>query len=672
MVDLASVTDAGLVLPAILRALNVPDAGATVSSVEVLDRALGDRRMLLVVDNVEQVIDAAPQLAALVIAAPALKLLVTSRERLRVKAERQFEVLPLALPPVEHLPTPDALVRCGAIALFLDRARAADPSFAISTENARAIAEICVRLEGIPLAIELAAARLKQLSPDGLNARLADRLKVLTGGARDLPARQKTMRDTVAWSYELLDDRERRLFARLSVFAGGWSLEAAETVCAGEEIEAEDVLDLLANLVEKSMVIVDRQSSAVRYRMLEILRQYGSERLRETGDEARLLARHRDWFLEFAERLHRQASDGASHAQTRRVLLETEHENIRAVLQRRVEGVDDAEANLRLCVAVGDFWERQGYWSEGLVRTEAAIEASAQAPTLLRAHALRRAGYLAMKREDFDRAKTYFDRALELGRATDDGPFVASVYQGLGRASMSAGDAVRAETFWEQSLQFFQASGDEDAAMGVLSDLGRIRMDRGEYDRAIQSFEQNLRRCRSAGMAEGEAIELCNLAEVAQRREQWDHAVTLLHQARDIAREHGYRSISANVALDLGAILVERQDPDRATPLLEEALILVRELGSRSKTVDVLETLSRAAEAQGDARRAVVLLGAAAVGAAAVGEVVSLDVDSLEPHGQRACEALGHDESERAFAEGSRMTVQQAVEYALRNRPDAQ
>jgi len=362
-VDLSSTADASLVTATIAQALSIREVGQE-APLETLKQALSDRQTLLVLDNFEQVVAAATDVAELLAVAPGLKVLATSRAPLRISGEHEVPVPPLGLPDVAH-PTSENLSQYEAVALFIQRAEAARPDFRVTNENAPAVAEICARLDGLPLAIELAAARVKLLPPQALLGRLTNRLRILTGGARDRPARQQTLRGAIDWSYGLLDENEQPLFRQIAVFSGGCTLQAVEAVCIAATDLTDDLVDGLGSLVDKSLLRQEAPSSSEpRFRMLETIREYALERLEESSEAESLRLRHANYYLSLAQ----QAQPALRGPRAARWLeqLEAEHENLRAALSWAVEA-DERDVGLRLAGTLGEFWEMRGHLSEGHV-----------------------------------------------------------------------------------------------------------------------------------------------------------------------------------------------------------------------------------------------------------------------------------------------------------------
>lgn len=437
-VSLAALNDPELVLPALAEALGLREPGA-LPTLTLLASALHERRMLLVLDNFEQVIAAAPDLAALLEACPGVKLLVTSREVLHLRAEQQFVALPLALPalpqrtPLQQIDSA-ALEENPAMQLFLQRAQAVQPNFHLTPDNAATIAEICHRLEGIPLAIELAAPRLKLLSPQALLARLERRLQVLIGGARDLPERQRTMRATIAWSYELLSPAEQALFRRLAVFAGGWTLEAAEQVCLEAGASKLDMLEGLSSLLDKSLLNQEHESPGeTRFRMLYVLREFGLEQLDAEGEGTATREAHAAYYLRLSEEANSQLH-GCEQKGWRKQ-LEHEHDNLRAALNwwlEQANAPEAAERALRLWWALAQSWFNQPCYREGYTNVKRILAVRAGVAEAMQVKALLYAAAVLRSVDEVEQAEPLIQEALALARQIGDLPGIAFAVQNLG------------------------------------------------------------------------------------------------------------------------------------------------------------------------------------------------------------------------------------------------
>jgi predicted ATPase len=520
-VRLSALTDPALVTPTVAQTLGLPEQGS-LPFAAVLRQYLCDRRVLLVLDNFEQVAEAAPEVAALLESAPRLRVLVTSRVTLHLRGEWDQPLAPLPLPDPGHLPLPERLAQYAAVALFVERAQAARPDFAVTAANASAIAEICARLDGLPLAIELAATRVKLLPPDAMLARLSSRLQLLTGGPRDLEERQRTMRATIAWSAGLLSPAERTLFRRLAVFVGGCTLEAAEAVCqapAGAKPLSIDLLDLLGALVDQSLVQQREEGGEPRFSMLQVVREYALEQLEQSKDALAVHQAHAAYFQALGEQAEPHLWGVGQAEWVRR--LEGEHDNLRAALGwLRDHG--EVESAVRLAVAIGRFWFFRSYYEEGARWLESLLESvsaspGAVAPTL-HVRALYRAGILVWARGDAPRLGLLGEEALTLARAAGDVEGCALAWQLRAFAALLEGQPNRAADYAEQAVAAARQAGVR-ATLGLeLYAQGNVLLLLGEPKRAQAVATEGLELLRGQGDEGGQAHCLEVLSEAACRR----------------------------------------------------------------------------------------------------------------------------------------------------------
>jgi predicted ATPase/DNA-binding SARP family transcriptional activator len=526
-VGLAPIADPELVVPAIARALSVREsAGRSVA--ETLEDYLRERKLLLLIDNFEHVVTGAPAVADLLAAAPWLKVLATSREPLHLAGERVYAVPPLDLPPDVSV---DALAANEAVALFVERAQAIRPDFELRETNALAVAEICRRLDGLPLAIELAAARIVLFPPAALLARLDARLKLLTAGARDQPPRHQTLRAALDWSHDLLSEQRKALFARLAVFAGGWTLEAAEAICDGDL----DVVDGLASLLDKSLVHLEGTEEEPRFAMLETIREYGLERLDESGEAADVRRRHAEHFLAFAQTARGYARGPDEFEWLERTQLELD--NIRAALGWAIES-SDGELGLALAEALEPFWYRRVQLREGLSWLEPLLELAPDAPPALRGAALAVAGRLASELGSADRARPWYEESLPLVRAAGDRVQEAWALHGLGVVAALEGDRTRARGLLEQSFELFLELGQHAPAAGRLTYLAQLAQQEGDLPAARSYVERSVVEYGAAGDADGVAGSTLGLGDLALDEADWPRArdyyrAALAHGARE-------------------------------------------------------------------------------------------------------------------------------------------
>ena len=600
-VQLAAIRDPALVAPTIAQALG--ESG--VASADALVRQTRGRRLLLVLDNFEQVVDAAPVLAAL-LEAPGPVLLVTSRATLHVSGEREYPVPPL--PAAE------------AVALFADRARSVDPRFTLADADTGTVEELCARLDGLPLAIELAAARTKLLTPSAMLGRLARRLDLLAEGPRDAPERHRALRTTLDWSYELLTPRQRLTFASLGVFVGGCSVEAAEVVCAAN---GGSTLDDLSAVVDESLARRDVGPHG-RVAMLETVREYALERLRALGQEEAARERHSHYFRGFAEEAAAAATGAAQAEWFGR--LELEHDNLRSALSfTRERG--DTEAELRLCVALWRFWQIHGHLDEGRRALDAALSSYSRGDPLLRAKALNGAGVLAGEQGDFEAAAGFFEGSLVLARGLEDHTRIAGALANLGNLALFAGDLSRARVLYEESIEECALVGNSATELIARENLGLVALDEGDLDRAITLLEE------SAALAE---------------REQDERA----------------RSSSTRA---LAAALVERGEYDRARTLLAESLELGRRLGDLNGIAYCFDTFAGIAAAESDPDEAAVLFGAADAVRSSIGALRPPDQQPLyEEWLARTLSQLEMAVYTKRYEDGRRLELDDACRHALR------
>ncbi|MCU0970126.1 MAG: hypothetical protein MUF03_15190, partial [Rubrivivax sp.] len=531
--DLAPIRDPALVLSEAARLLGVREE-ADRPLLQTLCAALKPRRSLLIFDNCEHLIQASADLASAILrAAPQVRILASSREVMRVPGEHGYPVLPLPLPKREE--GIDALVQSTAVRLFVDRARAHKPSFALIERDAPAVAELVVRLEGIPLALELAAARVRSLGVAEINARLKDRYKLLTGGGRVLLERQQTLRALVDWSYELLNDDEQRVFNRLAVFAGGFDLPAAERVCGAEPLQDDDVLDLLSSLVDKSLVMADEGADGTRYRMLETLRDYAREKLEQFGEAPGTAVRHCDHYFAFAK----AARDGLMEPDTadwvRRA--EADLDNIRAAIALTLAGGTDPILAVKFAVTMTPYWQLRGHATEGrgIVRGALALPA-VQASQLALAHANYAGAVLAEGQADHAEARRMLEACLEQHRRLGNDVEVAATLSTLSLARLKAGDAVGAEASEREALSMFRALGDaEGEAVGLLH-LGQIAVYGSDSSAARVYLADCLRIAKAIDHHEAEGEAELRLAEDAFDTGRLDDARRHLEHSLAVCR----------------------------------------------------------------------------------------------------------------------------------------
>jgi predicted ATPase/class 3 adenylate cyclase len=622
-VALASITEPALVPSAIAEALGVVESGEH-SLEEALKEYLSPKEVLVLLDNFEQVLSGAPLVGRLLSACPTLEVLATSRSVLRLYGEQEYQVEPLKLPDHKRLPPLERLTQYESVRLFIERAKASRPEFSVTDDNAPAVAEICARLDGLPLAIELAAARIKLLGPSAMLQRLGSRLKLLTGGARNLPERQRTLRGTIEWSFALLEEGEQVLFARLAVFSGGRTLEAIEAVCDAEGDLPVDALEGVSSLLDNSLLRQEQGAEGEeRFVMLETIQEFGRERLEASGEAEQLGRQHAEYFLGVAEEAKQKLGGGQQLECLQR--LEAEHDNMRAALPWSLE--QEPETALRLAVALARFWEMRSYFTEGSRWLEAALRQSDHADESARAKALSEAGTFAWHRGDYEQATVFHGEALELYRQLGDDSGVAFALMCLGVQDLEQGDHERAAPFFEEALTLSRKLGDKRTIVYALHNLGEVARHTGQYEQA-----------RMLGM---EAVSVSR-----EMDDKWS-------EARDFVW--------------LGMVSAyEGDDYEEAAGFLEEGLELIREVGDWEWVAYSLDSFAVLAGAKAQRKRAARLWGAAEALRKSIGTPLH---PTERPDYDRSVAAvrsqLGEAEWGAAFAQGMAMSAEVAAEYAL-------
>jgi len=632
-VALEPISDPALVPSTIAMAMGVQDVGGASVEDRLRDYLRG-RTVLLVLDNMEQVTGAALFLGDLLRSAPGLTCIVTSRAALHIYGEQEYPVPTLGVPDPAHLPPLEALVQVDGVALFLERARTARPDFRLTEANAPAVARLVAALDGLPLALELAAARVKVLSPEGILERLQGRLDLLGGGARDLPARQQTLRGAIAWSYDLLDPAIQRLFATIAVFVGGFELEAAEAVCgpgSGEARPAVDVLDGLSSLVDQSLLRQEAEHTHPRFVMLETIRSFAFERLEADGEALEMRRRHAEYFADFAETAmpHLTAKDRATWLDR----VQDDHDNMRAAITFAVE-TGDAHLGMRLVYALWRFWQSRAHLQEGADRTAAVLAIPTdELHTELRARALEAGGGIAYWRGHLGDGRTYYDAALAIARAIGDPHLIAD---GLYNAAMvrnvletnPAADVEEGKGMLREAIRLYQATGDPVGAARALWGLGTAQYFSADWRDAADTFraaEEGLRGSDDEFM------------------QGW-----VLHM--------------------LGSTEIRLGQLEPALGHIREALTRMKAAGETTGLVLVLDDFADYAAATGDIPRSLRLIGAGRALEDATGTGLAAVTEEVMRR-ERYREALGSSDADRFVAEGRAMSLDEAVEYALLTVP---
>ncbi|HET7091269.1 MAG TPA: tetratricopeptide repeat protein [Anaerolineae bacterium] len=704
LVELAPLSDPVLIPQSVATTLGVREVPGRPLMVALTDY-LRAKHLLLILDNCEHLIDACAHLADHLLRACAhLKILASSREALGIAGEIAFRVPSLAVPPdvLSAARDLEGLTRCESAQLFVERTMAVQPHFAVTPQNAPAIAQICQRLDGIPLALELAAARVKVLSVEQIAARLNDRFRLLTGGSRAALPRQQTLRASIDWSYSLLPETEQTLFRRLAVFVGGWTLEAAESVCSDQlsvssepkpltpdhsPLFTEDVLDLLTHLVDKSLVIKDERADEVRFHRLETIRQYARDKLLESGEAARARDRHLEFFFKFAQEAERDS--GGAETLTWFNRLETEHDNLRAALEWALESNPDTAIELAVCLT--GFWGRRGYATEGskwlgeaLARVEALPppdSVAAHRRLVARAKALVYWGNMALYLGDPMLGRARFEEGVTLSRQTGDEWLIAIALQRLADAELFTGEPQDAKAAIEESVALFRKVGDRKGLAFALYLLARIAHMRGDRETSRASLEESTRLSRESDLPWESAMSLFGLGLTARSLGDYAEARARFRECLALFREMGDKHFTNVLRSELAETERLEGNYEEAVPLYNETILTWRDFGHRGGIARCLEVFAFIANARsqkqssvestGYLKRAARLLGAAEAlrkisqSAMPSDEFVEYDreLSALEARLDRAT-------FDAAWAEGRAMSMEQAIEYALETTDD--
>jgi predicted ATPase/DNA-binding NarL/FixJ family response regulator/transcriptional regulator with XRE-family HTH domain len=661
LVHLAPIADPGLLHQAVASALNIREQPGRTLLATLVD-GLAPRHLLVILDNCEHlVLDCAILVDALLRGCPRLSILVTSREPLGLSGEVTWRVPSLRVPSVPEF-SPEKLRDFDAVRLFIQRAAAVQPGFRLTAHNAPAVAELCRRVDGIALAIELAAAWLRVLSPEQILARLNDALGLLVGGSRTAPVRQQTLRAAIEWSYGLLDERERLLFQRLGVFAGGWTLEAAEGICAADAIAVGDVLPVLTRLVDKSLVIaeVQEESGQVRYRLLELLRAYSLERAEDAGELSGQHRRHRDWFLSLAERIPPEMLSPPHIAE-----LEAERDNVRAALRWTITARQPGEG-LRLATAMWPVWYVRGYYAEGRGWLAELLDMpDIGTPTAGRARAIALAGHLAYCQGEYATAETLLDTAAATAEAVADEQTLAVVLQFQGNLARARGELDCAQELYALACQLNHRLENPLWEAMSLVGQGQAAADQNKHLDAERFATESLTLCRRAGHAWGAARSLWILGRVAAGRRAFDAARQLLQACIDYQQDIGDRQGVVWARLDLAQSALSACDLSLASECLASGLRLAGELGDRLSVARAVEGIATLVTSDRPAEGVRLAASASALRAAIGAPSAFIPRAPLETALDSARRTLGRSAYRTAWASGCSLAIEQVVNEAL-------
>jgi predicted ATPase/class 3 adenylate cyclase/Tfp pilus assembly protein PilF len=705
-IELAPITDSVLLPNEILKELGLKEEPKK-SIDETLTGYLKDKEILIILDNCEHLIEACAMLTEkLLKACPKLKIIATSREALKCTGEQTHRILSLKTPDLKKELSLEQLTQYESVRLFIERSLSVNQKFRVTNENAPALAGICSQLDGIPLAIELAAARVKVLTVEKIYERLSNRFSLLTGGKRTALPRQQTLKALIDWSYDLLSQEEKILWRRLSVFNDGWTLESAEEICSDEKVGKEEMFDLLCMLTEKSIIIFDEEKD--RYRILESLRQYGEEKLKETNETNEILSKHLFYFMEFAEIAEPELK--GIEAPFWLDKLEMEQSNLQAAIERSLIN-ENKEKGIRLAGALGRFWGIRGYFSIGRRLLECILVNIRDVNKITRGKALQAAGVLAIYQGDYEQAQKFHENSLTLYRELGDKLGIANSLNSLGNVAWHYGNFENARKLYEESLTYSRELGDKCGIAISLNNLGIYAINRGDYEQAHKFYEESLIIRRKLGDRHDIAYSLNNLGFVAYNQGKNEQAWKFCQESLVLNRELGDKYGIALSFNNLGLVLYNQGDYEQARRFFEETLALQREIGDKYGIALSLNYLGNVVYNQGDYKqawtfyneglslsrkisdisritncligfaeiavvenifnRATCLLGSVESALQSMGTV--LDRDDLIRYDntiKKLHEQLTDEEISKYWDEGKKLTLDEAVELALKLEKD--
>jgi predicted ATPase/tetratricopeptide (TPR) repeat protein len=662
LVELESINNPDRVIPAIANTLAVKEVAGGQPLIETLINFLRTKQVLLLLDNFEHILAAAPKIAELLEACPQTKILVTSRAPLHLRPEREFPVSSLAIPPEEL--DPQLLIQYASVELFVQRAQGIKPDFHLTYQNALSVAKICQRLDGLPLAIELASARIRMLSPQALLARLQHGFEVLRGGTRDLPERQQTMYSAIDWSYNLLTDECKRLLRRLSVFVGSWTLESAEAVCNFEDEEGLQVYSGLEILVDNNLLKPPEElNGEIRFKMLETIHSYTHDRLIESGESELIQFRHMQYFMHLVEKADVEKY-GSDKQYVWRKRLEAELDNLRAAMGWTLEQ-RNFECELRITTALWRFWWTHGYWREGLQWLELGLVGGESIPDAVRAKALTRMGWLIHKLGDNPRAIKTLREGLELWREINDPAGIALTLSNLGGIVLTQGDYAGAIAMLEEALQLRQELSDQRGVCATLMNIGLAVERQGDNERAIELYSESLVLARTIEDDYSLGIALINLGVLRRAQGAYQQAEACFVEAESVYQRLGDRAGVANSILSQGLNALKRGDYSQAFDLMAEAIMVLQELGEKRLTLVGVWGMAVLAKERDQLIRATRLFSAYHTLYKAV-EIIS---PTWQAESDSLLVSLRNKLDEPAFnaawSEGSEMSLEESVSYAL-------
>jgi predicted ATPase/class 3 adenylate cyclase len=661
-VDLASISDPALVPTTIAHTIGVREGGGR-PPLENLKDFLAARRMLLLLDNFEQIVKAGPLVAELLAAAPELNLLVTSRIALQIRGEREYPVSPLSLPEGVHPDSSETLLESEAIQLFVQQAKTVKPDFQLTTGNASTLVEICRRLDGLPLAIEIAAARIRMLPPSAMLKRLDQSLQLLVGGAKDLPIRQQTLRNAIEWSFDMLEPEVQKLFLRLSVFAGGFNLESADEVCnPGTDV---DVFAGVETLLENNLLRqADSNSDEPRFDMLQTIRDYASVKLIEAGEQGDLQRAHGAHFSQKAEQMGAQIYGSDAVLWLERI--DEEHDNLRAALTWTLRDPEDLPAATQICMGLFWFWYRYGHFHEGREWCE-RTEAAARATGIPGLHALTLAvaGMMAMWEGDLNVAAQRMKEGLGLMKEVKDEPGLAIIQMSYGIVLLNQGQDKESYPHLVGATELFDQTGDDWYKATALVHLANVALGLGDFEQAHARLDQAMPMVNAIGDAWQVAFALNNYGEIARAQGDYATAGDYYRQTEELYHQADALGDQARLVHTTAYLALHKGEYEDARGLFDESLTHFRELGNKRGIAECLAGLAAVGADQGQDEWAVPLLGAAQALLTSFG-AAWWPADRMEVDRIRSSlgESLGEEKFEELWGQGKRMSMEQAIEYS--------
>ncbi|MBK8552244.1 MAG: tetratricopeptide repeat protein, partial [Ignavibacteria bacterium] len=601
--ELAHLSDPSFILQTLMNSLGVKEEKGRSPEDSLIDH-LKNKEMLLILDNCEHLINECAKLSEKLLKnCQKLKIITTSREALNCSGELSYRLSSMSHPDPSVNNTAEQLTQFEAVRLFIERALSVKPDFRVNNENAPALAGICSRLDGIPLAIELAAARIKILTPEKIHERLDDRFSLLTGGKRTALPRQQTLRAMIDWSYDLLSDKERVLWNRLSVFSGGWDFEAAEFICQDEKISEKEIFDLLINLNEKSIILFDEDLE--RFRMLETIRQYGEVKLNEENEFEIVSERHLDHYVKFAETAESFLS--GHEAQSRLNKLDIERGNLERSMLYALKTPEE-EKGIRLASALGSFWKIRGHYSEGRQWLEKLLEINKDISKPVLGKALCKLGKLVQLQGELDASVAHLNKSMEINEALNNKNLIAEAMNNLGIIKFEQGDYESAKNYYSESLKFFKETDDKKNIAYTINDLGSLLLEKGEYENAAKLFEESVEIQREAGEKRGVAYSLFNLGNIIMEQGDLARCAGIFDECIVLFKELEEKRGTAYSLCSLGNIAFSLGEIEKATILLDESIALFRMIGEKRGISFALTSRANISIQDGDFETTSVLL----------------------------------------------------------------